>query len=51
MLTFIIGNNITVGTNYRWNTRKMGESERFTHMFDKHVIIAHICIDYYILQT
>ena len=22
---------------YRWNTRKMSESERFTHMFDKSI--------------
>jgi hypothetical protein len=22
---------------YRWNTRKMGESERFAHIFDKSV--------------
>ena len=31
------GNDIAVGTKYRWNTRKMSESERFAHMFDKSI--------------
>ena len=36
-LLIINGNDISVGTKYRWNTRKMGESERFAHMFDKSI--------------
>ena len=31
------GNDIGVGTKYRWNTRKMSESERFAHMFKKSI--------------
>ena len=30
-------NDIAVGRNYTWNTRKMSESERFAHMFDKSI--------------
>ena len=32
-----LGNNIAVGIKCRWNTRKMSESERFAHMFDKSI--------------
>ena len=31
------GNNIAVDPMYRWNTRKMSESERFAHMFNKSI--------------
>ena len=34
---FFYSNNIVVGTKYRWNTRKMSESERFAHMFAKSI--------------
>ena len=33
----IFCNDIEVGTKYRWNTRKMSESARFAHMFDKSI--------------
>ena len=39
-MLFLFGNDIAVGTKdvvYRWNTRKMSESERFAHMFDKSI--------------
>ena len=34
---FFFGNNIAVGRKYRWDARKMSESERFAHMFDKSI--------------